>query len=45
MYHCSECNAPVVVAEDGTITRSCEHEDAPVIAEAAATMAGSGGLS
>lgn len=44
MYRCAECGSRVILGDDGTVLRSCEHTEAPVIAEAAAGLAGQGGV-
>lgn len=43
MYRCGECNLAVIVA-DGQIIRACTHTDAAVVADLAATMKGTGGV-
>jgi DNA-directed RNA polymerase subunit RPC12/RpoP len=42
MYKCSECGKEVIVLE-GEVIKACECE-APIIAEAEASMNGAGGL-
>jgi hypothetical protein len=42
MYECSVCSKEVQILEDGTIVRTCEHTDAPVIASMSAICAGKG---
>lgn len=39
MYYCKECLAEVIVI-DGEIFRTCEHEEAPIIAEMEAVATG-----
>lgn len=42
-YICSVCNATVIVY-DGRTFKTCDHSDAPVIANMQAILQGSGGV-
>lgn len=43
MLSCAVCNTEVKQLTDGTLTRDCEHVDAPVNASLTATVYGEGG--
>ena len=42
-HKCAECDQPVVI-EDGEVRRSCDHEDAGIVAEMEAVAYGVGGM-
>lgn len=39
-YECKECGAMVAPGKNGLMHRSCEHKDAPIIANIQATASG-----
>lgn len=39
-FSCSECGAPILIL-DGNVTRHCQHDHAPIIANLTATAYGS----
>lgn len=43
MYECKECGKPVEIV-DGQPVRSCEHHDAPIVANLEATVYGEAGI-
>jgi len=44
-FTCAECGKRVIVLEDGTKLRKCEHKEAAVIANLTATLYSRGTLS
>ena len=40
MLACKVCGAKVSQGKDGMLVRSCQHKDAPVVADMRAAMAG-----
>jgi hypothetical protein len=39
-FTCKECGEPVIVEEDGTKTRTCEHKDAVILANLVSSVFG-----
>lgn len=40
MLRCAKCNAEAVIGEHGLVVRTCEHDDATLIAEMSAHATG-----
>lgn len=43
-FTCSACGKPVLVLEDGSKVKKCDHKDAPIHANLTATLYSKGGV-
>jgi len=44
MYLCEECELGIVMQQDGTPVRACDHTNAGILAVMSSTLSGGGGM-